>query len=52
VNIALKELEKERSTMAAELNKCTDKLKADGGEQNQKNFDTCSTYVEEVKMIT
>ena len=52
VSIAMKELEKERSDMTRELNKCTEKLKADGGEQNQKNFDTCKTYLVEVTMIT
>jgi hypothetical protein len=47
VNVALKELEKESKDMSKELAKCTEKIEAGGGnEQHQKNFDTCSAYME------
>ena len=33
--------------MSKELAKCTEKIEAGGGnEQHQKNFDTCSAYME------
>lgn len=37
--------------MQKEMDKCEEKVKMDENEQNKKNFDTCKTYMEEIKMI-
>ena len=52
VSIALKDLAQESSDMEKELTKCTEKVQNGGSEESKKNFETCSTYVEEIKMIT
>ena len=40
VNIALRELETEKTDMTVQLNKCTERVAGGGSEENQKNLQT------------